>query len=131
MQLFASGVGTPALEAALAALTCPELPLRLTYIVNVSAAAIHILSCHSGLQSIDIGSSGAPAILGQLDLQPLAALPSLSKLVLTAGYFRGIETLLHLTNLQLSGAHVTALNALHLCIQAGLTRHVRQLVNVA
>ena len=111
MQLFACGVGTPALEAALAALTCPELPLLLTHIVNVSAAAIHMLSCHSGLQSIDIGSSSALANLDQLDLQPLAALPSLSKLIFTKGTFCGVETLLHLTNLHLSDAHVTALNA--------------------
>lgn len=106
VRLFACNVGTPALEATLAALACTESQLRFAYAPELSQAAMDILPCYSVLHSVDLGAGGDSPPL--LDLQPLAALPSLGKLVLTKGSFKNVEALLHLTNLQLSDANVTS-----------------------
>ena len=104
VQLFACNVGSPALEATLATLACTESQLRFACIPECSQSAVDILSSYSALHSIDLGSgSDRPLVVS---LQPLAALPSLGKLVLAIGTFQGFETLPHLTNLKLSGARV-------------------------
>ena len=103
LQLFACDVGVPTLEAALAAMACSESHLRFADILKVSQAAVDMLSHYSALHSIDLGSGGS----SMLDLQPLAALPSLGRLRVAEGIFQGVETLVHLTNLELSYAYVT------------------------
>ncbi|KAL3142205.1 hypothetical protein ABBQ38_002553 [Trebouxia sp. C0009 RCD-2024] len=103
VQLFTATGGTPSLEAALAAVVFPGSQLSFASITDASTAAIHLLSCHSMLHSIDIGSQAVT----RLDLQPLAALPFLGKLILTAGQFTCAEPLLHLTGLHLSNASLT------------------------
>ena len=105
VQLFACNAGFPALEATLAALACTESQLHFAYAPKVSRAAIDTLQCFSALHSVEIG----PGVgLLTLDLQPLAALPSLGKLVLARGAFKDVGVLSHLTNLQLSDAIVTS-----------------------
>ena len=102
LQLFACDVGVPSLEAALAAMACFESQLRFD-ILKVSQAAVDMLSRYSALHSIDLGSGGD----SMLDLQPLAALPTMGRLRLAEGTFQGVETLVHLTNFELSYAYVT------------------------
>ena len=104
VQLFACNVRASVLEAALAAFACTGSQLHSVYFPRVSQAAVDILPCYSALHSIDLGSGDDKIPL--LGLQPLAALPSLGKLLLSKGRFIGVESLLHLTNLQLSDAHV-------------------------
>ncbi|KAL3162030.1 hypothetical protein ABBQ38_009101 [Trebouxia sp. C0009 RCD-2024] len=103
VQLFAVASGTPTMEAALAALTGHASQLLFTYVANISAGAVHILSCHSGLQTIEIESTADET---NLDLTPLAALPCLSNLGLKTGQFSCEEALLHLTILRLSDAEM-------------------------
>lgn len=102
LQLFAIAAKSPILETALGALACPGSQLALAYIANISTAAVHILSCHTGLHCIDIGSGAEKYI----DLTPLAALPYLGELVISRAEFGCDKQLLHLTNLQLHSACV-------------------------
>ena len=105
LQLFACNAGAPILEAALAAAACSGSQLQFAWITKVSQAAVDILPCYCALHSIDLATGGHSRPL--LGLQPLAALPSLGKLILAEGTFQGVETLVHLTNLQVTDASVT------------------------
>lgn len=105
LQLFACNVGDPTLQAVLAAVACSDSQLHFAYILKVSQAAVDMLPSYSALHTIELGSGVDSRPL--LCLQPLAALPSLGKLILVEGTFQGAETLVHLTNLQLSDASVT------------------------
>ncbi|KAL3162043.1 hypothetical protein ABBQ38_009110 [Trebouxia sp. C0009 RCD-2024] len=103
LRLLQVDDGSPNVEAALAALVCPGTQLALVFIANISAAAVHILPCHTGLHSINIGSESSECI----DLTPLAVLPDLGKLIISTGQFKCSEPLSHLTNLQLSRSTLT------------------------
>ena len=47
LQVFATSDGTPTLEPALAAIVSPGSQLLVASVADASAAAIHLLSCHS------------------------------------------------------------------------------------
>lgn len=63
------------------------------------------------------------AVYVELNLQPLVALPSSGKLVLCNGDFRGLEALLHPTNLELFHARVVSSDA---CICASKLEKLRK-----
>lgn len=57
VQVFVSDTATPVSEAALSTLVCPGSQLHLACMANPSAGAVHILSCHFGLHTIEIEST--------------------------------------------------------------------------
>lgn len=107
VRLLMVFAGTPMLEAALSALCFQAPQLHFIYVGNISAGAVHILSCYSGLHSLEIESKADNM---HVDLSPLAALPCLNNLVLAKGHFYCEETLVQLTTLRLSDAEVLFAN---------------------
>lgn len=104
VQTLVAANGSPSLEAVLAALICDDTKLTSVYIVAASPPAIHIMPCYRNLKEVDLRGHGDRVF----DLQPLQALVSLGKLCLQEGKFVGIDSLAHLTNLQVTDADVTA-----------------------
>ncbi|KAL3141437.1 hypothetical protein ABBQ32_005005 [Trebouxia sp. C0010 RCD-2024] len=108
VRMFLVAAGSPTLEATLSALACPGSQLILACVPSISTGAVHVLSCHSGLQTITIDSTAVGTFA---DLSPLAALPCLKELSLREGNFSCEATLSHLTRLRLSGAEILFTNA--------------------
>lgn len=102
VQEFAAYCGSPTTDAALAALAVPASQLTSADLSSVSSSAVHILSSHRRLCSIELRTTTQET----MNLSALAALPFLKQLFLMLGRFDGIESIAHLTSLHVSQANV-------------------------